>query len=91
MALSYDVLNLKFRIFKEIDSGIPSERIMVGGFSMGGALALYAGLIYDKPLAGIIGLSSFLVQRTKLPGVSLLGNSRWCKKKEKEMNSRGIQ
>nr|CRZ23568.1 BMA-ATH-1, isoform a [Brugia malayi] len=52
----------------EIDSGIPSERIMVGGFSMGGALALYAGLIYDKPLAGIIGLSSFLVQRTKLPG-----------------------
>ncbi|VDN83921.1 unnamed protein product [Brugia pahangi] len=54
----------------EIDSGIPSERIMVGGFSMGGALALYAGLIYDKPLAGIIGLSSFLVQRTKLPGVN---------------------
>uniref|UniRef100_A0A0R3RV44 palmitoyl-protein hydrolase n=1 Tax=Elaeophora elaphi TaxID=1147741 RepID=A0A0R3RV44_9BILA len=52
----------------EVDSGIPSERIMVGGFSMGGALALYAGLIYDKPLAGIIGLSSFLVQRTKLPG-----------------------
>ncbi|KAL3998947.1 Acyl-protein thioesterase 1 domain protein [Acanthocheilonema viteae] len=52
----------------EIESGIPSERIMVGGFSMGGALALYAGLIYDKPLAGIIGLSSFLVQRKKLPG-----------------------
>lgn len=39
---------------------------------MGGALALYAGLIYDKPLAGIIGLSSFLVQRTKLPGVILM-------------------
>uniref|UniRef100_A0A915Q0X6 Transmembrane 9 superfamily member n=1 Tax=Setaria digitata TaxID=48799 RepID=A0A915Q0X6_9BILA len=69
----------------EIEAGIPSERVMVGGFSMGGALALYSGLIYDKPLAGIIGLSSFLVQRTKLPGgfsaiINLTGGkflSRW--------------
>uniref|UniRef100_A0A183DX02 palmitoyl-protein hydrolase n=1 Tax=Gongylonema pulchrum TaxID=637853 RepID=A0A183DX02_9BILA len=52
----------------EIRSGIPAERVMLGGFSMGGALALYAGITYDKPLAGIIALSSFLVQRTKLPG-----------------------
>lgn len=70
-----------FRIFQEINSGIPSERIMLGGFSMGGALALYAGLIYDKPLAGIIGLSSFLIQRTKLPGVSLLKNGGGVEKK----------
>lgn len=52
----------------EIRAGIPSERIIIGGFSMGGALALYAGLTYDKPLGGIIGLSSFLIQRTKVPG-----------------------
>ncbi|KHN83834.1 Acyl-protein thioesterase 1 [Toxocara canis] len=52
----------------EIRSGIPSERIVIGGFSMGGALALYAGFTYDKPLAGIIGLSSFLVQKSKVPG-----------------------
>lgn len=52
----------------EIAKGIPSERIILGGFSMGGALALYAGLTYDKPLGGIIGLSSFLIQRSKLPG-----------------------
>lgn len=51
-------------------SGIPSERIVIGGFSMGGSLALYAGLTYDKPLAGILGLSSFLVQKSKVPGVS---------------------
>ncbi|VDM50723.1 unnamed protein product [Toxocara canis] len=53
---------------QEIRSGIPSERIVIGGFSMGGALALYAGFTYDKPLAGIIGLSSFLVQKSKVPG-----------------------
>lgn len=57
-------------VFKEIRAGIPPERIIVGGFSMGGALALYAGLTYDKPLGGILGLSSFLVQRMKIPGVS---------------------
>lgn len=53
----------------EIKDGIPPERIALGGFSMGGALAIYAGLTYNKPLAGILGLSSFLLQRDKLPGV----------------------
>ncbi|KHN71126.1 Acyl-protein thioesterase 1 [Toxocara canis] len=57
-------------IDEEVRSGTPADRIIVGGFSMGGALALYAGLTYDKPLAGILGLSSFLVQRSKVPGVS---------------------
>lgn len=81
LTLSCNTFILKsFWIFQEIESGIPSDRIMIGGFSMGGALALYAGLIYDKPLAGIIGLSSFLVQRTKLPGVMLTRNSCRLKK-----------
>lgn len=52
----------------EIKAGISSERIVIGGFSMGGALAIYAGLTFDKPLGGIIGLSSFLLQRQTLPG-----------------------
>ncbi|KAK6019009.1 acyl-protein thioesterase 1 domain protein, partial [Ostertagia ostertagi] len=53
----------------EMATGIPSEKIMLGGFSMGGAVALYAGLTYPHKLAGIVGLSSFLVQRDKLPWV----------------------
>ncbi|EYC12872.1 hypothetical protein Y032_0045g1132 [Ancylostoma ceylanicum] len=53
----------------EIATGIPSEKIILGGFSMGGALALYAGLTYPHKLGGIVGLSSFLIQRDKLPGV----------------------
>ncbi|KJH52383.1 putative acyl-protein thioesterase 1 [Dictyocaulus viviparus] len=55
-------------IDSEVSSGIPSEKIILGGFSMGGALALYAGLTYPYKLGGIIGLSSFLIQRDKLPG-----------------------
>mmetsp|Transcript_28538 Transcript_28538/g.31705 ORF Transcript_28538/g.31705 Transcript_28538/m.31705 type:complete len:232 (+) Transcript_28538:88-783(+) len=44
----------------ELDAGIPSDKIIVGGFSQGGASALYAGYQYDKPLAGIASLSAYL-------------------------------
>jgi lysophospholipase-2 len=54
---------------EEVKNGIPSNRIVIGGFSMGGALALYSAFTYDKPLAGVVALSSFLVQRNKIPGV----------------------
>ncbi|KAK0423960.1 hypothetical protein QR680_008430 [Steinernema hermaphroditum] len=53
---------------QEIAAGVPAEKIILGGFSMGGALAIYAGLTCKHKLAGIVGLSSFLLQRTKLPG-----------------------
>uniref|UniRef100_A0A914E2D0 palmitoyl-protein hydrolase n=2 Tax=Acrobeloides nanus TaxID=290746 RepID=A0A914E2D0_9BILA len=52
----------------EINAGISAKRTVVGGFSTGGALALYAGLTYKEPLGAIVGLSSFLLQRNKLPG-----------------------
>lgn len=38
--------NVHAMIQSEIQSGIPSNRIIVGGFSQGGALALYAGLTF---------------------------------------------
>ncbi len=44
----------------EIASGIAPERIVLAGFSQGGAVVLHAGLRYGKELAGIIALSSFL-------------------------------
>ncbi|CAB3410769.1 unnamed protein product [Caenorhabditis bovis] len=55
-------------IDSEISSGIPSEKIAVGGFSMGGALAIYSGLTYPQKLGAIVGLSSFFLQRSKFPG-----------------------
>lgn len=53
-------------IEKEIDSGIPSERILLAGFSQGGAVALYCGLRYPKPLAGILALSTYLPLQQRL-------------------------
>jgi phospholipase/carboxylesterase len=46
-------------IDREIDRGVDSKNILLVGFSQGGAVCLQAGLTYDKPLAGILGLSTF--------------------------------
>eukprot|EP01129_Flabellula_baltica_P003734 TRINITY_DN1346_c0_g1_i4.p1 TRINITY_DN1346_c0_g1~~TRINITY_DN1346_c0_g1_i4.p1 ORF type:complete len:208 (-),score=44.85 TRINITY_DN1346_c0_g1_i4:33-656(-) len=48
----------------EIESGIPSERIVLGGFSQGGACSLKIGYSFDKKLAGVVGLSCYLPNPT---------------------------
>lgn len=47
-------------ILKEIYKGIPSEHILLAGFSQGGVVALHAGLRCRHQLAGIIALSTYL-------------------------------
>ena len=51
---------LEHYIQAEQASGIPAEKIILAGFSQGGALALHAGLRYSAGLAGIIALSTYL-------------------------------
>lgn len=46
-------------IERGIESGIPSHKILLAGFSQGGLIALHAGLSYEKPLGGIIALSTY--------------------------------
>lgn len=53
-------------IKKEIDQGIPADRIVLAGFSQGGALALYIALRYPQKLAGILALSTYLPLKNKL-------------------------
>ena len=40
--------------------GIESGRIIVAGFSQGGAIALHCGCRYPRPLAGIMALSTYM-------------------------------
>jgi phospholipase/carboxylesterase len=47
-------------IEREIQRGIKSSNIILAGFSQGGAIALHTGLRYEQPLAGIMGLSTYL-------------------------------
>lgn len=44
----------------EMDRGLASERIVLAGFSQGGAIALQTGLRHPRPLAGIMALSTYL-------------------------------
>ena len=47
-------------IDEELARGLPSTRILLAGFSQGGAIALHTGLRYGKRLAGILALSTYL-------------------------------
>ena len=47
-------------IARENERGVPDERIVLAGFSQGGAIALSAGLRHAKRLAGIMALSTYL-------------------------------
>ena len=48
-------------IRRENERGVPSERIVLAGFSQGGAIAVYAALRHSERLAGLMALSSYLV------------------------------
>ncbi len=52
-------------IDEQIAQGISSEKIVVAGFSQGGAMALHTGLRCPQPLAGIIALSCYVLEREK--------------------------
>ena len=57
-------------IQREISRGIPSERIVLAGFSQGCAMTLHTGLRADYKLAGFMGLSGYL------PLIDMAGQDR---------------
>jgi phospholipase/carboxylesterase len=57
---------LEALIERETARGMPAERIVLAGFSQGGAIALYTGLRHAERLAGIMALSTYLIAPDKL-------------------------
>lgn len=47
-------------IAREVERGIPSERVFLAGFSQGGAVAYSTALTHPEPLAGVIALSTYI-------------------------------
>ena len=47
-------------IRRERERGIAADRIVLAGFSQGGAIALHAALRYPEKLAGLMALSTYL-------------------------------
>lgn len=54
------IVELELLIEREIARGIPAERILLAGFSQGGAVILSALLRRTRPLGGLIALSTYL-------------------------------
>jgi phospholipase/carboxylesterase len=46
-------------IDRELERGVDSSRIIIAGFSQGGAVAFEAALTYSQPLAGVMALSTY--------------------------------
>lgn len=61
-------------IAQEIKAGIAAKRIVIAGFSQGGAIALHAGLRYPERLAGILALSTYLPLRNSLAAEAAAAN-----------------
>ena len=53
-------------IAEEVKNGIASERVVLGGFSQGGAMSLMAGITCPTKLGGIFGLSCYLLLQGKV-------------------------
>jgi phospholipase/carboxylesterase len=59
-------LLLEALVGREKARGMPSGRIVLAGFSQGGAIALYTGVRQAERLAGIVALSTYLVSADTL-------------------------
>lgn len=73
-------------IERELKRGVPLTRIILGGFSQGGAMTLFVGLRYPWKLAGLMVLSGYLPvaevtlaemnkENTSIPVLMAHGNS----------------
>ena len=57
---------LEALIAHERGRGIAAARIVLAGFSQGGAIALYTGLRHPERIAGVVALSTYLVDAAGL-------------------------
>src|SRR5216683_1785252 len=61
-------------IGREKERGTKSERLVLAGFSQGGAIALQTGLRHPERIAGIMALSTYVPVGEKLPAEASAAN-----------------
>ena len=62
-------------IAEEEKLGISRNRIVIGGFSQGGAVALYSAIALNKnspPLGGILAFSTWMPLHQQIPAVTFI-------------------
>jgi len=61
-------------IAREKERGVAARRIVLAGFSQGGAIALHTGVRHAERLAGIVALSTYLPMADRLPKEAAAAN-----------------
>ena len=61
---------------QEIDRGVDPGRIVLAGFSQGGAVVMHAGLRYPTPLAGLMLLSTYMPLPGRFTAEVVNGNAK---------------
>lgn len=61
-------------IEQQVAQGVPASKIVIAGFSQGGAIAFQAGLRYPQRLAGIMALSTYLPLRASVASEASAAN-----------------
>ncbi len=62
-------------IAREISRGMPSDKIILAGFSQGGVIALQTALRHKEELGGVLALSTYLVLGDSLGAEKSLANA----------------
>ena len=62
-------------VAREIGRGIAAEKIILAGFSQGGAIALQVGLRHRESLGGILALSTYLTLEDSLAAEATIANT----------------
>ena len=73
--ISHSAQKVRELIDFEISRGTPASKIILAGFSQGGAMALHVGLRYPEKLAGIMALSAYLMFPERLQNESSAANA----------------
>ncbi|MBP6596364.1 MAG: dienelactone hydrolase family protein [Arenimonas sp.] len=62
------IAQVEVLVARENERGVPSERVLLAGFSQGGAIALAAGVRREAALGGIVALSTYLPMASTTAG-----------------------
>jgi len=62
-------------IAREVERGIPTNRIVLAGFSQGGAISLYTSVRFPDALAGVMALSCYFARENSFSAERAPGNN----------------
>ena len=74
--VAQSVAQVEALVAREGERGVPRSRVVLAGFSQGGAVTLAAGLRSTEPLAGLVALSTYVPSAHKARDALVAGAER---------------